>query len=731
MIPDTLIVVCVLSVGGIALTWGMSLLWRCLGLLGGILCAVWVGIAFFTFDPSTRDLNPLPGAEHQPLSATQSPAPEEVYTSSRACRACHPEAYATWRRTYHRTMTQRASEEAIIPEWTGTLEDRGRTYRLFKERGGFWVDMPAYGTNGTRPEDRITRPIVMTTGSHQMQIYWVPAPWAETEASEAEGEAYRRHCGRCHVSSEHQALVAAPAWDLDNQGLQADDINDIWTMKAHRRAFGDISEDDKALALRHLKRGQLEGPLTQFPFSWFVREKRWVHEEYTFLQPPEDDYRGEPYGEDWSNRCDQCHSVSPRFDEQLDVGSMTVGQAEVAELGIACEACHGPGAAHVARHRDPTERYLEHLGLRGEDEKPDIVNPADLSPERSMAVCGQCHAELVYHGDWSQPETARFRPGDRLELYANVLYYEPKPDQRPDWLANAIRDEPDLLQSAFWKDGTMRIAGRDLNGIAISPCATAGEMSCLSCHAMHGHSDPEDMLAPKMHTDDACTQCHPVVAQNIEGHTHHGADSTGSRCYNCHMPHTTFGLLKAIRAHRIDSPNAGVSAETGRPTACNLCHLDKTLGEVADHLADWYGHPIPPMTDDQRDVAQSALQLLKGNAVQRGIMAWHMAWPPAQAVSDPWWFGPYLAQLVDDPYVAVRFLAIEALQTLPGYADFEADFTGSDDARAEAAREALRRWQAPAGANAPHVMIQNGRYVREALLRLLSQRDESPISINE
>ena len=719
MTTDTLIVIISLLASGLALGWGLRGGWRLAALIGAAALAAGTWIAAQRWSPPPSAL-----AAYQPARVPDL-AEDDPYVSSRTCRSCHPEAYETWRQTYHRTMTQRPSEATVIPEWSGTLEDRGRTYRLLRRGDEFWVDMPAYGTDGQRPEDRVERPIALLTGSHQMQIYWVPAPWADVPPTPGERRAYQLHCERCHVPVARQGLVAAPAADLTGLGLQPDELAGLWDLEPHQGAFDHISPRDRELALRHLSRGQLTGPLNQFPFSWFVREGRWVHEEYTFLQPPEDDPSGEPFGEDWSNRCDQCHSVSPRFSASaLDPG----GKGAVAELGIACEACHGPGRAHVERHQSPLSRYQGHFADE-EDEGRDIVNPRDLSPERALAVCGQCHGELIYHGDWADPETPKYRPGDRLDLYANVLYYEADPAKRPQWLADALRSEPDLLQSAFWRDGTMRIAGRDLNGIVASTCAQDGELTCLSCHAMHDHQAPEDLLGREMDSDKACTQCHPAVAQDLAAHTHHDPKGSGSRCYNCHMPHTTFGLLKAIRAHRIDSPSAAISAESGRPTACNLCHLDKSLGEIADHLSSWYDQPRPALSADDEAVAQSVIHLLAGDAVQRGVMAWHMAWPPAQAVSDPRWFAPYLAQLVDDPYVAVRFLAIDALQSLPGYEDYDADFT-DEGALKPAAEEALRRWQQQPAADLPPATLI-GPDDLQRRLEIRRRRDDTPISINE
>src|SRR5437867_4685634 len=37
----------------------------------------------------------------------------EPYVSSAACRACHPQQYASWHRSFHRTMTQVASPESV------------------------------------------------------------------------------------------------------------------------------------------------------------------------------------------------------------------------------------------------------------------------------------------------------------------------------------------------------------------------------------------------------------------------------------------------------------------------------------------------------------------------------------------------------------------------------------------------------------------------------------------
>src|SRR5687768_4881709 len=48
------------------------------------------------------------------------------YVSSDTCQSCHPNQYASWHRSYHRTMTQYGTPEAVRGEFEGqTLELEG------------------------------------------------------------------------------------------------------------------------------------------------------------------------------------------------------------------------------------------------------------------------------------------------------------------------------------------------------------------------------------------------------------------------------------------------------------------------------------------------------------------------------------------------------------------------------------------------------------------------------
>src|SRR4030095_10236748 len=112
----------------------------------------------------------------------------------------------------------------------------------------------------------------------------------------------------------------------------------------------------------------------------------------------------------------------------------------------------------------------------------------------------------------------------------------------------------------------------------------------------------------------ACYQCHAGFASKLAPHTHHAANSSGSLCYNCHMPHTTHGLLEGIRSHPLHAPTLKSSIDTGRPNACNLCHLDRTLAWTAKNLNTRYRQPVPPIDPEFANTPAAVVWLLRGDA---------------------------------------------------------------------------------------------------------------------
>jgi hypothetical protein len=194
---------------------------------------------------------------------------------------------------------------------------------------------------------------------------------------------------------------------------------------------------------------------------------------------------------------------------------------------------------------------------------------------------------------------------------------------------------------------------------------------------MHGYESRADQLETGMDGDAACVQCHTEFEGDASDHTRHSVDSAGSRCQNCHLPYTTYGLLKAIRSHRVSSPNVLSERGTGRPNACNACHLDKTLAWTQTHLVKDHGMKPILLGKDRRLVAAGPRWIATGDAGVRALAAWYMGWAAAQEASGRDWMAPYLAELLGDRYSAVRAVAGESLKSLPGFDDFEFDYVAS------------------------------------------------------
>ncbi len=348
---------------------------------------------------------------------------------------------------------------------------------------------------------------------------------------------------------------------------------------------------------------------------------------------------------------------------------------------------------------------------------------------------------LTLKGDPSKinVEGITFRPGTDLHESYDVWQLH-SPEMKELLKNESIHDRVvSTNRGTFYSDGVVRVSGREYTSLEQSACFQRGEMGCLSCHQLHKAADDtrsdkdwaNDQLKPSSYGNDACVQCHDQQ-QYSTAHTHHLADSSGSNCYNCHMPHTAYGLLKAIRNHTISIPDLKLDLAADRPNACNQCHLDKTLKWTADYLKDWYSIDEPELDAEQSEIAASILWLLKGNAANRAMAAWTMGWSDAQAVSGNDWQSIYLAQLLNDPYLAIRMIARRSLQTLPELAELKVNALGSDSERSNAIRSIIARWdQDPHAAN-PALLLGPKNVVKTRRIdAMMKQRDDTPMTLAE
>jgi predicted CXXCH cytochrome family protein len=472
---------------------------------------------------------------HDPVGAQASRplhARDKDYVGATACKSCHDDHYASWRRTFHSTMTQLPTEESVLGRFDGApVTLFGSTATPFRYEGRFFFRLPAIGREGQREAE-----VAFTVGSRRYQQYF--------ERSEgSDGVIYRR-----------------------------------------------------------------------LPLLWHVAESRWMHLNGAFLEPDSDDWS--THQAIWNANCIFCHNTGIAPGLRVGAGGGKRFDSHVADLGIACESCHGPGRKHVERNGSLVLRYLAMLGI---ENVRDIADPIRMKQREGSSLCGQCHSQRLpndHEKIWSYLDHGpEFRPGERIEAHVTPITRD-TPSLDPN--------NPELFRQRFWADGTARLTAYEYLGVTQSPCFRGGRYSCRTCHSMHS-GDVNGQLEEEMRGDRACTQCHEAIAKNVRAHTHHAPESSGSRCLDCHMPRITYGILAIHRSHRVESPDVRRDVEGGRPNACTACHADKTAEWAADAMRKFWGTRYErPMSRPDRaplDVPEALASLHAGDPVLRAVTA--------------------------------------------------------------------------------------------------------------
>jgi hypothetical protein len=487
------------------------------------------------------------------------------------CVSCHPHEHATWSRTYHRTMTQEATGDAVLAPFSGeTLDDLGFRATMTRTEAGV-PHLRVVSLEDPEADPLLDVDVELTVGSHRYQQY-----------------------------------VAR----IDRGG----------------------------------------GPLERFrlPVAWHIGESRWIPMRAAFLTPdatpgvPDDYLR---HLSRWSDNCIFCHNTEP-------VPGLRPGgtfRPEIGELGIACEACHGPASAHVARHRDPSRRLLAALDPAADEGS--ILHPGRLDPARSADVCGRCHGQrigrdiagILAHGDG-------FLPGEPLSSVSRPIFADSTLEGEP----------PGTFAARFWPDGTPRLSAYEYQGLLTSPCHDEGRgLSCADCHAMHG-PDPNMQLTQDYDGDRVCARCHaPADLPGAATSGGHGGHGDAVSCAGCHLPRTTYGLLLGMQSHRITVPDpAAALGHVDRPDACTQCHVDRSRAWAATAM----GTPVSDASGDLDALPRIAVDLLGGDPIQRALATDALA--RTEATGSPTLRAAWLVDALEDDYPAVRWMAARALDRL-------------------------------------------------------------------
>ena len=590
------------------------------------------------------------------------------FVGSNTCLSCHADHHASWKRTYHRTMTQEASGQSVQGRFDGAVvEAWGQAVRPVQREGRYLFEYLDPATRAVR----VTMPVDRTVGSHRYQQY--------------------------------------------------------------------LSKD-------------ADGRYSRLHLIWHIGEQRWVHYNGAFLY---DDAQGfSQHAAVWNPNCIFCHNtgVKPGIanedallqralrGERFNYLNAAHWESEVAELGIACESCHGPGGTHAAANRNPLRRYALHLSDAAD---PTIVNPQRLAPERSAEVCGQCHgqrqpAKLEMASQWLR-EGPSYRPGDVLAQHVSLVQQHTVP----------TAGDPDVFRLRFWKDGTPRLSAYEMQGLQQSTCYTKGGATCIGCHEAHGGT-PAGMITEENRAGASCIGCHQDAGA-LPAHAAHAKASPTTNCVDCHMPKMVYGVMEIHRSHRIRAPEPLAAASNQQPDACTSCHGNQSAQWAADAISNWRANSSPAAlragagggsVPQEQALPENLRQLFAGDPVQRAVAA-RLAGAANSALTKPERAAqlPLLFAAMEDGYPAVRRFARQSAETSAQLLGLTAlsvalegfDFIGPAPARA-AAMAAIR-------AAAPRpvlpqdtlggLLLADGTANHPLLATLRAQADTTAINIGE
>lgn len=298
-----------------------------------------------------------------------------------------------------------------------------------------------------------------------------------------------------------------------------------------------------------------QGHVQALSIAWDSRPaaeggQRWFHLYPDEVIGSDDPLHWTGTYQSWNSMCAECHSTNllKNYDPAQDAFATTWSS-----INVDCEACHGPGSAHVNAPADfslvapRADRAWVFVG----DAVTATLQAGAGSPQE-IVICAQCHSrrsQLTDEYDAGDAMLDAFRPA----LLDRNLYHA------DGQILDEVYVYGSFLQSAMHRAG----------------------VTCTDCHEPHSAETRASGNA-------LCSQCHMAEVFDTSAHHHHEPGTAAAQCVNCHMREETYMVVDPRRDHSLRIPRPDLTVALGTPNACGDCHSDRTAQWAAERVVEWY-----------------------------------------------------------------------------------------------------------------------------------------------
>ena len=301
------------------------------------------------------------------------------------------------------------------------------------------------------------------------------------------------------------------------------------------------------------------------PIAWNTPEKKWFHMAAMVYKP--EDMRPDNWlywtnqAQNWNSMCAECHSTN--LQKNFDISTKSYNTTW-SDINVNCEACHGPGSAHIdwARLPELARPQDNNTGL--------LVKTSRITSRQYVESCAPCHARRSSTGPYDHSHSEF------------LSYAIPQLPTRPEYFIDGQFHDEDYEYGSFTQS---KMYMKDVR--------------CGDCHDPHS-------LKRKFDGNALCTQCHRADEYDTYDHHMHkskGEAGTsfinkqgqklgpgdGNLCRDCHMPGRFYMGIDRRYDHSMRIPRPDLSIQLETPNACTLCHDDKTDQWALQYVNKWYG----------------------------------------------------------------------------------------------------------------------------------------------